>query len=139
LDVVKYLIQTCHANTEVTDNDGWTPLHFSSRYGYLDVVKFLIHQCHVNVELSNNASETAYDLARKDDVIEYLGGVFADKQNSKNQFDPSVSNIVHLNQVCFINITSTNHRRYKNHLIFVFFHFPLTPTRTFVYCTSFVT
>ena len=72
VEIVKYLVQSCHTNAEVTDNEGWTPLHFASRFGYLDIVQFLIHHCHVNVETNNRAGETAYDLTRKDEVIEYL-------------------------------------------------------------------
>ena len=31
LEVVKYLVEEKHSNTEATTNDGWTPLHYAAR------------------------------------------------------------------------------------------------------------
>ena len=54
LDVVKYLVEQCHANVEAKNIDGYTPLIRASWNGHLDVVKYLVEQCHANVEAKDN-------------------------------------------------------------------------------------
>ena len=41
LEVVKYLVEKCHANVEAKDNDGCTPLRFALRHDHLGVVEYL--------------------------------------------------------------------------------------------------
>ncbi len=43
-------MSTYVVHAETKDEDGWTPLHFASRCGYLDIVKYLIEECHCNAE-----------------------------------------------------------------------------------------
>ena len=42
LEVVAYMIKTGKVSTDVTDKDGWRPLHFAAQAGKLEIVKFLI-------------------------------------------------------------------------------------------------
>ncbi len=63
LEIVKYLIETCHVDKEAKDDTGWTALHFASRNGNLEIVKYLIEACNVNKEAKNNSGCTALHLA----------------------------------------------------------------------------
>ena len=46
LDVVKYLIETCHCDPMRVDKHGRTSLYYAVTEDKLDVVKYLIENCH---------------------------------------------------------------------------------------------
>jgi hypothetical protein len=72
VEIVKYLIEQCHANVEEKDNYGWTPLHIASARGKIKVVKYLIEQCHANVEENDNDGKTPLHIASAYDKIEVV-------------------------------------------------------------------
>ena len=55
IDIVKYLTEECHADTEVKDWNKKTPLHIASEKGYSDIVKYLNEERHASS--SNTSSE----------------------------------------------------------------------------------
>ena len=50
LDIVKYLIEQCHASLEAKDNDGWTPFQYAAEYGSVDIFKYLVEECGMKIE-----------------------------------------------------------------------------------------
>ena len=45
LEIVKYIVQELHIRRDVTNDDGWTALHFASAIGHLTMVQYLVEQC----------------------------------------------------------------------------------------------
>ena len=39
-DIVQYLLEECHVNVHVADNDQWTPLHYACTSGDLQTVRY---------------------------------------------------------------------------------------------------
>ncbi len=75
MDIVKYLVETCHVNTEAKNNGGWTALHRASKYGHLEIVKYLIAKCHLDKEANDDDRRSAYGIAlanNKSEVAQYL-------------------------------------------------------------------
>ena len=72
LDIVKYLIESCHVEKEAKNNDGHTALHIASTVGRLDIVKYLIETCHVDTEATSNNGRTAFDMATDFTTKTYL-------------------------------------------------------------------
>ena len=66
LEVVKYLVEQCHANVEAKDNDGYTPLIRASENGHLEVVKYLVEQCHAKI------TKETISTTREDKIRNYL-------------------------------------------------------------------
>ena len=76
IEVVKYLIEQCHANVEEKDNSGWTPLHYASVNGQIEVAKYLIEQCHANVEAKDNDGNTPFKTFLEKENIEVIKYLF---------------------------------------------------------------
>ena len=73
IEVVKYLIEQCHANVEAKDNYGRTPLHDASIGGKLGVIKYLVERCHANAEAKDKYERTPLSYASMDDkIVNYL-------------------------------------------------------------------
>ena len=49
IPVFYYYIKECKRDVESKTNDGWTPLHYASKYGYLDIVQYLTKECHSEI------------------------------------------------------------------------------------------
>ncbi|KAI2629253.1 ankyrin repeat-containing domain protein [Hypomontagnella submonticulosa] len=57
LDVVRILL--CNgADPSIADKDGFTPLHYASKYGFLDVVKLLLADTRVKVDVKSRNLRT---------------------------------------------------------------------------------
>ena len=85
LDIVKYLVEECHANIEAKDNDGCTPLHRASDYEHLDIVKYLVEECHCNVEAKDNDGCTPLHRASDYehlDIVKYLADTIIDLEKT---------------------------------------------------------
>ena len=75
LDVVKYLIETCHCDPTRVDKDGRTPLYYAVTKDKLDVVKYLIETCHCDpTRVDKDGRTPLYYAVTKDklDVVKYL-------------------------------------------------------------------
>ena len=75
LEIVQYLIETCHVDKEAKDKRGSTALHVTSYHGQLNIVKYLVEICHVNTEAKDNSGWTALHRASKHghlEIVKYL-------------------------------------------------------------------
>ena len=64
LEIVKYLIEEQHANTQVIDQrGGYTLLHLAVISGNLDVVQYIMDHTQVDPEAKDNQGRTAMELA----------------------------------------------------------------------------
>ena len=63
LEVVKYLYETCHANTVTINVNGCTPMNNATIFGHLNIVKYLYETCHANVEIRDEHSNTPMNNA----------------------------------------------------------------------------
>ena len=41
LNIIKYLVEECKADSNIKDNNERTPLHIASQEGNIDIVKYL--------------------------------------------------------------------------------------------------
>ena len=75
LEIVKYLIETCHVDKEAKNNNGRTALHCASANGHLEIVKYLIEKCRVDKEAKNNYGSTSLHCASANghlEIVKYL-------------------------------------------------------------------
>ncbi len=75
LDIVKYLIEQCHANIHPQNERNATLLMFASAGGNKEVVKYLVEECKINVNQGDIKGNTALALASQGehlDVVKYL-------------------------------------------------------------------
>ena len=76
MDVVKYLIETCHSDTNCVDKNGLTPLHHAcASNGHMELVKYLIETCHsdTNCVDKNGLTPLHYACANSHkEVVKYL-------------------------------------------------------------------
>ncbi|CAF1596072.1 unnamed protein product [Rotaria magnacalcarata] len=63
IEELNILFRKSHVNINVTDGNGWTPLHFCARYNRSDLLSFLVDQCHADLNALTNANEDALMLA----------------------------------------------------------------------------
>lgn len=70
VEMVRCLIETCHANIDDTDSERWTILHHASSSGSSDTVLYLLENCHPNVEAINGLGRTALHLASSSNDLE---------------------------------------------------------------------
>ena len=66
LDIVKYLYETCHADVETKDKDGFTPINYASSNGHLEVVKYLYETCHAKI------TKETIENTKTNEIKEYL-------------------------------------------------------------------
>jgi ankyrin repeat protein len=59
------------ADVNLKNNKEWTALHYASQYGYIDIVEILIN-VDANVKAENIYGETAYNLAKNDEIKQLL-------------------------------------------------------------------
>ena len=48
LDMFRYLVEDCRANTTVETSTGRTALHIAMRNGHFNVARYILHDCHVD-------------------------------------------------------------------------------------------
>ncbi len=75
MNIVQYLIETCHVDKNATDGGGWTALHYASSNGRLEIVQYLIDSCQVSAEAKGDDEWTALHHASSNghlEVIKYL-------------------------------------------------------------------
>ena len=75
LEIVKYLIETCHVDKEAKNNNGRTALHCASANGHLEIVKYLVENGHIDKDAKDIDGRSAHDLAmiwEKSVVAQYL-------------------------------------------------------------------
>ena len=60
IEIACYLIETCKANVEARDKDGWTPLHYAEFNKQKQIVTHLINRWHANTKATNNEGLTPY-------------------------------------------------------------------------------
>ena len=75
LEVVKYLIETCHVDTGAKAYDGQTALHNASGNGSLGIVIYLIETCFVDKDVKDNDGHTALHCASDNghlEIVKYL-------------------------------------------------------------------
>ena len=90
--VVRFLLKDCHVRVNITDKEGWTPLHSAAVEGYPEIVSLLL-QCTGNlaqkgsdpevfyvedgpilVDPLNEDDDTPESLATSDEIINMLKG-----------------------------------------------------------------
>ena len=75
LEVVKYLIETCHVDTGARAYDGQTALHCATGNGSLGIVIYLIETCFVDKDVKDNDGHTALHCASDNghlEIVKYL-------------------------------------------------------------------
>lgn len=75
LDIVRLFVNTGYNIAEKNLHDGGTLLHYVSYYGTLDTVKFIIElhtETRVDFDVKDNKGMTAIDVARREEIKEYL-------------------------------------------------------------------
>ena len=100
LEIVKYLIETCHVDTEARDNDGWTALHFASDHGHLEIVKYLTAACNVDKEARDNDGWTVLHRACSNghsEIVKYLIETCHVDMNVKNWYDETAYDLAQTN------------------------------------------
>ena len=66
LEIVKYLIEEQHANTQVIDQrGGYTLLHLAVISGNLDVVQYIMNHTQVDPEAKDKQNRTAAELTAR--------------------------------------------------------------------------
>ena len=66
-NIVKYLVEQCHANVEAKDIwNKYTPLIYASNEGHLEVVRYLHEQCHAQI------TQVAISKAKNEEIGTYL-------------------------------------------------------------------
>jgi ankyrin repeat protein len=75
LEIVQYLIETCHVDTESKGVHEWTALFVAIKEGHSDIVRYLIDTCHVNTEAKDNVGNTPLHIASREGrikIVKYL-------------------------------------------------------------------
>jgi Ankyrin repeats (3 copies) len=76
LNIVQYLMESCHADKERRDFNGCTPLCIACRHGNLNIVHYLIGSCKVDIEAKDYFFEcTALQIACRHGhvkIVQYL-------------------------------------------------------------------
>ena len=75
LDIVKYLIEQCHCDVNIQDEDGGTALHYACVTGHLNIVKYLVEECHCDVDIQSEKGRTALIFACENghlNIVKYL-------------------------------------------------------------------
>ena len=75
LDIIKYIIEECHASIKACPKLGLTTLHHACENGHLDIVKYLVEEFKVNVEEKDKHGMTPLHLATQYghlNVVKYL-------------------------------------------------------------------
>jgi ankyrin repeat protein len=73
LAVCQYLIEK-GANTNVTDLEGWTPLHCCAAEGHSKVVKLLLSVQYILLDKLNSDQETALDVCQDENIKRMIKG-----------------------------------------------------------------
>ena len=116
LKEVKRIVQNSE-DKNPRDKNGWTPLHFASRYGHLNIVKFLVPflsdknpKSGAQFEESTPLHEAAFH--GKLHIVEYLCQQIEGDINPSNSHGGTVlhwaAQYGHLDVVCFYTNTLTN-------------------------------
>ena len=52
-EIVKYMMETCHAKVNISSNDGRTPLTVAYEKNSFETMKYLVETCQADVNLFN--------------------------------------------------------------------------------------
>ena len=63
MEIVKYLIESCHCDPNCKNEDGLTPLHYAAYGGHMEIVKHLIESCHCDPNCKNEDGLTPLHYA----------------------------------------------------------------------------
>jgi ankyrin repeat protein len=77
LEMVQYLVETCRADMNAVDTNGYTPLDNAARskFGRVPLVQYLVEQCGVDVQAVTKSGDTPLHSACTFDnvkIVEYL-------------------------------------------------------------------
>eukprot|EP00525_Craspedostauros_australis_P011667 CAMPEP_0198117218 /NCGR_PEP_ID=MMETSP1442-20131203/17188_1 /TAXON_ID= /ORGANISM="Craspedostauros australis, Strain CCMP3328" /LENGTH=434 /DNA_ID=CAMNT_0043775223 /DNA_START=5 /DNA_END=1306 /DNA_ORIENTATION=+ len=75
LDVMKYLVQTCHATVDIKNNDGNTTLIYAIKMRNMDAIKCLVESCGADVNAKDSMGYTPLHCAathRQLHIVKYL-------------------------------------------------------------------
>jgi hypothetical protein len=76
LDIVQYLIEECHVDKDVRDDDyGSAAQHFASASGHIEILRYLIETCHADKNAKDDDGCTALHYASAKgymDIVKYL-------------------------------------------------------------------
>ena len=95
LEIMKYLLQDCHLDSQCRDVSGLTPLHWAARLGHLNVVEFLVNECGASplCEDYNNCNvlQTAVEY-RQLQIVKFLVETCKLNPNSTEYIGPAPLN-----------------------------------------------
>ena len=92
IEIIHYILNELHINMDVTNDDGWTALHFACAIGHLELVQYFVDVCHVDLQSSSNRTkdvdgDTPLHLASRNgqlDIVRYLVSVCRVNIGSRN-------------------------------------------------------
>jgi hypothetical protein len=93
-----------HADVNIQDNLGNTPLHYAAELGYLDCIQALVQKAKPNFKLENKLGQTSYDLAEKGNqmakaLLENVGANHKGGKKSDLPMAPSISRKITLKEL----------------------------------------
>lgn len=77
IELVKHLVEAGHANVEVVDSEGSTPLHLAAKRGLTTIVQYLIDEGNADVQKQDLQGRTPWKLAvlaNEEECAELLSG-----------------------------------------------------------------
>ena len=114
---IRYLVEQRHANVEVKDKYGCTPINYASASGSIDIIKYLYETCHEDVETKDDGRNTPINNASKEghlEVVKYLKhvmqmlqkkqSIYLEMKKSKTTFHCMfIDSSLFLNSACSLN------------------------------------
>lgn len=93
LDFIKYIIEEKKAEINVSCVLGWTALHEAASEGFVDAVKYLVSKG-ARVDVKNISGKTPLDVAKEEQVIEYLNEVLNKTRVRRSPFEVQYSSVL---------------------------------------------
>jgi ankyrin repeat protein len=91
IDYAKVLIEEYHANVNVQDINGETPLHIAAKDNYLNIIDLLL-QSNADISLRNNFDKTAQDLEISQEAWQLLENERIVRKNVENKYNAADRN-----------------------------------------------
>jgi ankyrin repeat protein len=100
LNVVDYLIQTCHVNVSTCESprvSGYNSLHIACIHGHYNVVEYLLQQNHIHVDTKDQQGNTSLHHACRGqyiEIVQYLIEVCHADVNVRNDHEATILHCV---------------------------------------------